>query len=29
LPRSAVGPGPVGRGLLVRNGQLSAVQVPL
>jgi S-DNA-T family DNA segregation ATPase FtsK/SpoIIIE len=29
LPRSAVGPGPVGRGLLVRNGQLSAVQVPV
>ncbi|MFN2540037.1 MAG: FtsK/SpoIIIE domain-containing protein [Mycobacteriales bacterium] len=29
LPRSAVAPGPVGRGLLIRNGQVTAVQVPL
>jgi S-DNA-T family DNA segregation ATPase FtsK/SpoIIIE len=28
LPRSAVAPGPVGRGLLVRSGQLTPVQVP-
>ena len=29
LPRSAVAPGPIGRGLLVRGGQLSPVHVPL
>ena len=29
LPRSAVAPGPVGRGLLVRAGQVQAVQVPV
>ena len=29
LPRSAVAPGPTGRGLLVRSGAVTAVQVPL
>jgi S-DNA-T family DNA segregation ATPase FtsK/SpoIIIE len=29
LPRSAVAPGPVGRGLLIRNGEPTAVQVPV
>ena len=28
LPRSAVAPAPVGRGLLVRNGQATAVHIP-